>query len=191
MKYIDLTLHVQKMNRVYKWAETQPNKERVMGHIGTHVDIYETKTIPLEYISTRGIVFDVSHITDREITTDDIDIDYIKPKDFVLFYTGCIQRNPYGSRYYFNKGVELSWELIEALIEERIAFIGLDAPDIRKGKEHIEAEKKCEKEKIYVVENLMNLDAIDPSNPCKIATMWLEDEDATGLRCRVVAMQPE
>jgi kynurenine formamidase len=191
MDYIDLTLRIQKMNKVYKWAQTQNNRDLVMGHLGTHVDIYQSKTIPLEYMSTRGVLFDVSHITDREITLSDVDIDYIKPKDFILFRTGSIERNPYGSRHYFNKSTLLSWDLIKALVEEKIAFIGVDAPDIRKGKEHIEAEKWCEKYGVYIVENLVNLDQIDPFKTCKISTMWLEDEEATGLRCRVVALVAE
>ncbi|PHV70956.1 polyketide cyclase [Sporanaerobium hydrogeniformans] len=190
MKYIDLTLQVKKINKIYKWAELQPKKESVMGHVGTHMDVYEMKQIPLEYMQRRGILFDVSTIRNREITSEDIDIDYIKPGDFVLFRTGLIERFPYGSNNYFKEGVNFSWELIDELIQEGIAFIGLDAPDLRKGKEHIEADRRCEKQGVYVIENLQHLGEIDTNKPCKMLTMWFEDLEATGLKCRVIATQP-
>ncbi len=189
MKYIDLTLHVGKTNKIYKWAETQLKKDIVMGHVGTHIDVYDKKQIPLEYMQRRGIVFDVTHVRGREITSDDIDIDYIRKGDFVLLRTGAIEEHPYGSGLYFKQSPVLSWELIHDLIEERISFIGLDAPDIRKGNEHVEADKLCERNGIYVVENLHQLDKIKAEEPVKILTMWHEDLEATGVRCRVVATQ--
>lgn len=190
MKYIDLTLQVGKTNKIYKWAEIQLKKEIVMGHVGTHIDVYEKKRIPLEYMQRRGVIFDVSHIKNREITSDDVDLDYIKKGDFILFRTGAIERYPYGSGLYFSASPVLSWELIHELIDERISFIGIDAPDIRKGQEHMEADKLCEENGIYVVENLINLKQINTEEVCKILTMWHEDPDATGIRCRVVATQP-
>ncbi len=190
MKYIDLTLQIKKTNKIYKWAELQPKKESVMGHVGTHMDIYDSKSIPIEYTQRRGILFDVSEIVGREISSEDIDLDYVKPGDFVLFRTGLIERFPYGSNRYFKEDISFSWELIDALIEEKIALIGLDAPDLRKGKEHIEVDKRCEKQGIYIIENLQNLRQIDVNKPCKMLTMWLEDPEATGLKCRVIATQP-
>lgn len=191
MKYIDLTLQVGKRNKIYKWAEMQLKKNIIMGHVGTHIDVYEKKDIPLEYMQRRGILFDVTHIKDREITSDDIDFDYIKKGDFVLIRTGAIEKHPYGSGLYFTQSPVLAWELIEDLIDEGISFIGLDAPDLRRGNEHIEADKRCESNGVYVVENLTNLDKINPDEVCKILTMWHEDPEATGIRCRVVATQPK
>lgn len=191
MKYIDLTLQVKKTNKIYKWADVQLKKHIVMGHVGTHIDVYDNVKIPLEYMQTRGVLFDVSHITNREIRIDDIDIDYIKPGDFVLLRTGSIERYPYGSGQYFSNSSTVSWELIEALIEEQVSFIGIDAPDLRKSKEHVEADKLCQKEGIFVVENLINLDQIKPNEVCKVLTMWHEDPEATGIKCRVVAVQPD
>lgn len=191
MQYIDLTLQVGKNNKVYKWAELQLQKDIVMGHVGTHIDVYEKPHIPLEYMQRRGIVFDVSHIKDRDITSDDIDLDYVKEGDFVLIRTGSIEKYPYGSKFYFEQSVSLSWELIEGLVEEKISFIGIDAPDLRKKKEHVKADQYCELHGVYVVENLINLNEVDPDKVCKILTMWHEDKEATGIRCRVVAVQPQ
>ena len=75
MRYIDLTLQVKKTNRVYKQAEVQLKKDIVMGHVGTHFDVFGQVQVPLEYMQTRGVVFDVSHIKDREVTSDDVDLD--------------------------------------------------------------------------------------------------------------------
>lgn len=191
MRYVDLTLQVKKTNRVYKQAEVQTKKNIIMGHVGTHFDIYGDVQIPLEYMQTRGILFDVSHITDREITLDDIDLDYVKPGDFVMIRTGSIERHPYGSGLYFSQSTQFSWEIIQALAMERICFIGIDAPDLRKGHEHVEADKLCLRYGTFVLENLTNLSQIQPNEVCKVMTMWLEDPEATGIKCRVVAIQPE
>lgn len=191
MKYVDLTLQVKKTNRVYKQAEIQTKKNIVMGHVGTHFDIYGDIQVPLEYMNTRGILFDVSHVTDREVTLDDIDLEYVKPGDFVLLRTGCIEKHPYGSGLYFNNSTQFSWEIIQALAMERVRFIGIDAPDLRRGKDHVEADKLCLRYGTFVLENLTNLDKIDPMEVCKIQTMWFEDPEATGIKCRVVAIQPE
>ena len=191
MRYVDLTLQVKKTNRVYKQAEVQVKKNIIMGHVGTHFDIYGDVQIPLEYMQARGILFDVSHIKDREIVLDDIDLDYVKPGDFVMIRTGSIERHPYGSGLYFSQSTQFSWEVIQALAMERVRFIGIDAPDLRKGREHIEADKLCLRYGTFVLENLTNLGQIKPNEPCKVMTMWLEDPEATGIKCRVVAVQPE
>lgn len=191
MNYIDLTLQVKKTNRVYKQAEVQTKKNIVMGHVGTHFDVYGDIQVPLDYMNTRGILFDVSHITDREIVLDDIDLDYVKPGDFVMIRTGSIERHPYGSGLYFSNSTQFSWEVIQALAMERIRFLGIDAPDLRRGKEHIEADKLCLRYGTFVLENLTNLDKIAPEQVCKVQTMWFEDPEATGIKCRVVAIQPD
>ena len=191
MKYIDLTLQVKKTNRVYKQAEVQNKRNIVMGHVGTHFDIYGDIQVPLEYMHTRGILFDVSHIVGREVTLDDIDLDYVKPGDFVMIRTGSIERHPYGSNLYFSDSTQFSWEFIEGLAMERVRFIGIDAPDLRKGHDHIDADKICLKYGTFVLENLVNLNQIDENQPCKVQTMWFEDPEATGIKCRVVAIQPD
>lgn len=191
MRYVDLTLQVKKTNRVYKQAEVQVKKDIIMGHVGTHFDVYGDVQLPLEYMQTRGILFDVSHIKDREITLDDIDLDYVKPGDFVMIRTGSIEKHPYGSGLYFSHSTQFSWEVIQALAMERVCFIGIDAPDLRKGPEHVEADKLCLRYGTFVIENLTNLAQIKPNEVCKVMTMWFEDPEATGVKCRVVAIQPE
>ncbi len=192
MGYIDLTLEVKKTNRIYKKVANSKNRELQMGHVGTHFDVYGGMQVPLDYMLTRGVVFDVSSIRNRELTIDDIDIDYVKPGDFVLIRTGSIERSPYGSNNYFLNSTQFSLELIERLAKENIKYIGIDAPDLRRGyAAHIEADKLCLKYGVIVVENLVNLDKLPTQEDFKVMTSWLDDPDATGVKCRVVAITQE
>ncbi|MBQ9160270.1 MAG: hypothetical protein IJ122_02960 [Methanobrevibacter sp.] len=51
----------------------------LVGHIGTHFDVMD-KEFPLEYTRRKGIVFDISEISDRDILISDIDLDNISKK---------------------------------------------------------------------------------------------------------------
>ncbi len=44
----------------------------------------------MEYIRREAIVFDVSHVRDRDIDIQDIDMDEVSSDMFVAFYTGFI-----------------------------------------------------------------------------------------------------
>lgn len=190
MKFVDLTLMVKKTNRIYRQIEVQSKRHMLMGHLGTHFDVYGDIQLPLDYMYTRGILFDVSWVRKPEVTLEDIQIDKVKKGDFVLFYTGSMQRHPYGSNLYFRNSTQFSWELIEALAKKQIKFVGIDAPDLRKGHEdHFASDTMFLKYGAFVVENLTNLDQLDLDSPFKVMTMWLEDPEATGIRCRVVAIQ--
>jgi kynurenine formamidase len=72
----------------------------------------------------------------------------------------------------------------------KVAMIGLDAPGIRKSKEHPKADKFCASRGAFVVENLDNLDLLlkETGNaPFKVNTYPMNFIGATGLPCRVVA----
>lgn len=155
-----------------------------MGHLGTHIDTYHKKTIPLEYFCSEALIFDVREL--KEVQTTDIDLNLIRADDVVLFRTGCIERNPYGEKAYFDNHPQLSQDLIENLLRMNIRFIGIDAPGIRNHSEHEAADRLCEQHGVYVIENLKNLERI-PQERCRLFTMWLEDEIMTGLKCRVIA----
>lgn len=186
--YIDLTTNVSQNSPLIQWAKSQDNPHVAMGHIGTHLDTYEKSVIPLEYFKSSGILFDVRGIP--EVTEGDVDIAMIQQGDFVLFHTGRIEEHPYGEPMYFENHPQLSRGLVEALAEKKIRFIGVDCPGIRQHSEHEAADRFCEQHRIYVIENLKNLERIH-SQRFTVYTMWLEDEVMTGLRCRVIAECPE
>ena len=183
---IDLTTMVSNDSPLIKWAKSQDNKHVAMGHVGTHLDTYEKSKIPLEYFKSVGVVFDVQETT--EITLEEIDLTLIQAGSFVLFRTGQTEKYSYGDKAYFDNHPHLSNTLIDALITKKVRFIGLDCPGIRQHAEHEQADRLCEKNNIYVIENLQNLSKITAS-PFTVYTMWIDDEEMTGLKCRVIVEQ--
>ena len=183
-KILDLTTNIDSNSPILQWAKSQDNPHIAMGHVGTHLDQYEKTNIPLEYFESRGILFDVRGI--KEIGLEHIDITKVKEKDFVLFRTGQIEKYAYGEQMYFQHP-ELSWKVIEALIAQKVRFIGIDSAGIRMNQEHEQADRLCEKNGIYVIENLKNLEQIQ--GKIQLYTMWLDDPEMTGLRCRVIAKE--
>lgn len=181
--FLDLTTIVSQDSPLLQWAKSQDNPHVAMGHIGTHLDTYEKSSIPLQYFKSKGVIFDVQNKS--EVTIDDIDIDSIPENSFVIFRTGQIEKYPYGDKLYFDNHPQLSKDLIQSLCSKSIRFIGLDCPGIRQHAEHEEADRLCEKNGIYIIENLCNLGQISAKH-FTIYTMWLDDEVMTGLKCRVI-----
>ena len=155
-----------------------------MGHVWTHLDTYEKTKIPLEYFRSRGVLFQVVGI--GEVIEADIDLTKVQAGDFVLFRTGRSEEYAYGEKEYFPNHPKLSLSLIEKLVEKQIHFIGVDCPGIREHEEHQQADRFCERHGVYVIENLKNLSGIT-SETFTVYTMWLDDAQMTGLRCRVLA----
>jgi kynurenine formamidase len=154
------------------------------GHLGTHFDVMN-KTFPLEYLSRSGIVFHVKEIRERDIETEDIDLSLVQKDDFVLFHTGWIEEKGYGNKDYFHDHPQLSDALIDALLEKGISMIGVDAPGIRRGKEHTPKDQYCADHGVFVVENLCHLEEIHTR--CRIYTFPLKIEGPSGLPCRAAA----
>lgn len=180
---IDITTNISADSPLVVWAKSQDNPHVAMGHVGTHLDTYEKTEIPLEYFKSEGVLFDVRNTSTVEVSS--IDIDSIPKDGFVIFRTGQIEKYGYGDKKYFDDHPQLSDELINTLIERKIRFIGIDSPGIRRHEEHEQADRLCEKNRIYVIENLSNLEKI-PSDKFTVYTMWLDDPEMTGLKCRVI-----
>ena len=155
------------------------------GHVGTHLDTYRKKPIPLEYFRCPGVLFDVSGTEEAGLTQGELS--RIPKSAFVLFHTGHIQHYPYGDSRYFSPHPFLSQPLLQALVDLDIRFIGVDCPGIRPGREHRPADELCEERGIYVIENLCNLQHLKAPGAFQVYTMWLEDPEQTGLPCRVIA----
>ena len=183
---IDLTHLIDNNSPMMQWAKAQKNKHVAMGHVGTHLDIYNKSTVPLEYFKSNGILFDV--VGKKEVEISDIDLDKIQKDSFVLFHTGQIEKYAYGDKLYFDNHPQLSQELINALIYKKVRFIGVDCAGIRQHEQHEQADRLCESNNIYVIENLKNLAKIT-DNKFIVYTMWLDDSDMTGLKCRVIIEQ--
>lgn len=184
--YIDLTTKVSREQR--RQAAEKKDFLTAMGHLGTHLDTYLHRPVPLEYMRSRGVLLDVRGIS--EVRPADIAWERVREGDFVLFRTGRIEEAPYGTPAYGQEHPCLSWEVIRELTERKIRFIGIDAEGIRRHGEHQKADCYCEERGVYVIENLSGLSQI-PSGKFQVFAMWLEDEELSGLRCRVVAETEE
>lgn len=187
--YIDLTLSTDKWNIKKEVLDDRSTAIVNSGHVGTHIDIPLKTEIPLDYMLNRALLFDVSHIKGRDIEVDDIDILSIQAGDCILFKTDRIKDFPYGTKDYFHKHPQLSDALIDRLIEKQIHIIAIDAAGIRRGREHVLADKRCEAQGIYIIENIDNLDQLTEKTkaPFMVHIMWLRFPGKTGLPCRVVA----
>lgn len=185
MKY-DLTTQVD-ASRMEQWLSTKENRHLATGHVGTHLDTYEKRVIPLDYITSKGILWDVSNIAEnKEISLSDIENLHIPENSFLLIYTGRSEREEYGTVDYFREHPQLSNDLIQWLSNQPLRFLGIDSPGIRRGKEHEPADRLLEKKGIFVIENLSNLNQIRNTDAFQVYTLWFDDPVATGLRCKVV-----
>ena len=158
-----------------------------LGHYGTHLDRLLGTAIPFYYFKSRGLLFDVSRIsTERPVERLDIPLEMIQPGDFVLFHTGAMARHGYGGKAYMAEYIEFSWDLLHAILDRRIRFIGLDARGLRRNEEHRQADIACEEAGAFVIENLMNTGQLSPQVPFTMYTAWF-DTGGTGIPCRVTA----
>lgn len=165
----------------------QGNEQKTLvGHLGTHFDVMDQE-FPLEYIKRPGIVFDVSGVKGRDIGGEDVPLEQIKEDAFVLFYTGYIEKVPYGSKEYFTDHPQLSDELIETLLEKKVSLIGIDFAGVRRGKEHSPKDQYCARQGVFIIENLCNLSKLLPLGPFTVYTLPMNYAGMTGLPCRVVA----
>lgn len=163
------------------------SKPSLAGHLGTHFDVMD-KDFPLEYTKRRGVIFDVSSVKERDIDINDIDLNLVEGDSFVAFYSGYIEKVPYGENGYFTEHPQLSYALIEALLEKGVSVIGLDFAGIRRGKEHVPTDQRCADKNTFIIENLCNLKALlDVSNKFTANVYPMNYVGITGLPCRVIA----
>lgn len=184
---IDLTICITP--KMVKDAQGN-EKKALTGHLGTHFDVMD-KIFPLEYTKRNGIVFDVSHVGERDIQEGDIDLSKVEGEMFVAFYSGYIEREPYGSQAYFKEHPQLSDALIERLLEKGVSIIGIDFAGVRRGREHTPKDQQCADKGVFIIENLCNLKDIlkGQASACFIANTYpMNYADMTGLPCRVTAL---
>jgi len=184
---IDISLKLERTNNVWNWLKSQENKLISAGHIGTHIDVYNKSEIPENYIKSRGVIIDCSNYRlDEEIGMECIQGKEINNGDFIIFKTNIGEKYPYGSDIYVKNHHQLSLELIDYLINKKVHFIGIDCAGIRRGKEHFEADIKCENNNVYVVENLNLSQVTYYEKEISVYTIWINNPIVTGLATRVL-----
>ena len=179
---IDITLRITA--EILESAFRSTDKS-LMGHWGTHFDVMD-KDFPLEYTERNGIVFDVRMVKDRDIDIPDIDISKVSQGMFVVFYTGYIENERYGTSEYFKEHPQLSLGLIDALLDKKVSVIGLDFAGVRRGKEHTPMDQKCADRGVFIIENLCDLGRVLEKGDCFKASIYpMNCIGMTGLPCRV------
>ncbi|MEW8974200.1 MAG: cyclase family protein [Tissierellaceae bacterium] len=186
---IDLSISIEREFFNELLEKSFKSKRDIIGHIGTHFDVMDKK-FSLENTIRNGRLFDVRNMRNREIDTMDIDLNKIKENDFVIFYTGYLEEEPYGTEKYFTDYPILSKDLIDNLIYKKVSLIGIDTASIVKPNIHTETDQYCANNGIFVIENLDNLGLLlnnlqDKS--FKVYTFPISIENISGLPCRVIA----
>lgn len=128
-------------------------------HMGTHIDVVDKANCiePNRFIG-KGKLFDLTAIIDREICLEDIKNRVeIEKGDFVFFRTGW---DHYIDSEKYKLHPEISPEILEWLVEKEINMVGIDALGLGRGKNHGVCDRYLAGHKIYVIENLVNLDLI-------------------------------
>lgn len=159
------------------------------GHIGTHFDVMDKK-FSIDNAITKGRVFDISGLNHEKVMPEDIDLNSVQPHEFIMFYTGILKKYGYGTKEYFSTYIELSDELVEALIEKNINFIGVDMAGAKKPADHPRVDQYCADHGIFIIENLNHLDLLlkeTNGNPFTAYTFPVNMEGFTGLPCRIIA----
>ncbi len=180
---IDITLKITSEILENQAKNVDPT---LRGHLGTHFDVMN-KSFPLDYTARKAVVFDVSDVKDRDIDIADVDTDRIAGDMFVAFYTDYYETVPYGSREYFKNHPQLSFALIDLLLDRGVSVIGVDFAGVRRGAEHTPTDQKCADKNVFVVENLRNLNLLLDAEDVTIYTYPMSLEGVSGLPCRVIA----
>ena len=191
--YIDLTIPIE--NETFKNLIGSNNKDILVqkfGHFGTHFDVMD-KEFPLDYCERKGKIFDVYHVTEREITVSDIPLQEIEEGNFVILHTGILEKCGYASKEYFEQAPQLSHELIQSLIKKKISILGIDIAGVRKGKEHAEADQLFANHDAFIVENLSSLSKLMQykNRNFIVHTYPLALKGVSGLTSRVIAEIPK
>lgn len=182
----EISMKILDNDKVWDFVRNNENPLMMSGHIGTHIDVYNKSEIPQEYIERRGVIIDCrDYNPNQEIGVEVIKNLEIEKGDFVIFFTDIQKFSKYGEEIYIKEHHQLNWELIEKLLELQVSFIGIDCAGIRRGKEHIEADKKCEERKAFVIENLDSNSLKNLKQFVNTLIIWHRTPLLTGLPTRI------
>lgn len=79
---LDLTTVITPEHPALAWARQQDNPHMALGHVGTHLDVYECRHIPLEAFRCPGVLVDVRHTDEAGLA--DVDLDAIPDRKSVV-----------------------------------------------------------------------------------------------------------
>jgi kynurenine formamidase len=168
--------------------ESEGEYESIMlsmsAHTATHVDlVYPEGRIEPERMIGPGTLINASQSPRKVIDLVDVAnrVD-VRERSFVLFRTGWSEFAGTG-RYYDHP--ELTPEVVDWLISEKVGAVGIDALGLGRGRRHGEYDRRLAAHDIYVIENLANLAAI-PQNHFRVYCLPLKIEDTDAIPARVL-----
>lgn len=157
-----------------------------MGHFGTHIDMMDSPGIPITHFFCNAILIDITAIRDEKIKPKHLKLHDIQEQDFVVFRAHWLKDYCYGTKEYLTNHPHFSDEAIDHLVAKKIRFIGLDFPGAQRHEKHKKVDQKCANQKIFIIENLNNLDQIQQQR-FKAFCFPLPFKGMTGIPIRVVA----
>lgn len=186
----EISIKIDKSHKIWESLKNSTSPALMMaGHVGTHTDVYLGSEVPQEYLERNGVLVDCKGypLKKGEIGMEAIKNVDIKEGDFVIFNTGYLNEYPYACESYFIDHPVLTWELIDFLISKKVSFIGIDCAGIRLGKEHREADERCERAGTYVIENLSSEALTMIKGDFDVVTVWTNNPLLSGLSTKVFA----
>ncbi len=152
--------------------------------MGTHIDVMSKDIeLPNERLIAPGIKFDVSHIIDRPVELDDLELSQVKEGHFVFFQTGWDEFRDDDEKY--NAHPEISMEVIKYLVDKKVNMIGIDTLGLGKGRNHGLIDIFLGEQSIYAIENLTNLDKV-PKGVFKVYCLPMKIEGLDAFPARIL-----
>jgi hypothetical protein len=178
-----LSLVIETGHPAYEWAKKQSDSVSAFGHIGTHIDCYESEPEKANYEVSAAIL----NCTDKMPSENDLGTLDISGKALVLF-TGNIEKNGYGTSEYGAMNTVLESKTLDFILSKSPAFIVIDSYGIgAHGEEHIAFDKRCESNDCFVIENVI-LSPVVISSLQKLKISFDKSSKSTGKRCIVTAI---
>ena len=179
----NLTLVIDSGHPSYEWAKRQSDSVGAMGHIGTHIDCYDSEPEQSDY-QVEAISI---NCTAGMPSVDDLGDLTLFGKALVLF-TGNLEKNGYGTPEYGAMNTALQSELLDFILAKSPLFIAIDSYGIgAHGDEHIGFDKRCESKGCFVIENINLTEAISNSLQ-QLKISFDKSSKSTGKRCQVNAV---
>ncbi|MGZ2371684.1 cyclase family protein [Ancylomarina sp. YFZ004] len=178
-----LSLELSKEHPAYLWAKKQSDSVNALGHIGTHIDCYTLSPSEANY-ELEAVLLNCFNNMPK---ISDIDKINIRGKALIL-YTDVLNKHEYGTEEYGKANTFLSEPVLDYILSLEPKFILIDSCGIgNHGDEHIKFDKKCERKKCFVIENIFMNQTIAKS----IANIKIKIEtnnSSTGKPCEVYAV---
>ena len=153
-------------------------------NMGTHIDVMGADiVIENDRLISEGIEFDVSHITDRPINLEDLDLSQVKEGIYVFFQTNWDKYLDDEVKY--SNHPEISIDVIKYLVDKKVNMIGIDTLGLGLRRNHGIIDEYLAKNKIYGIENLCNLKSV-PENNFKVYCLPIKAEGLDALPARLL-----